>query len=434
LLPEIENSKIIVDKIERYEKAFGYEHKFVIIFGCTLYANDIISALRKIGKEPDAFIDNDKQKEGSLCSGIRVYNPNYIKELSGYELLVIIASPTYAREMEGQMKVMGLKDDEIFIIPVVNPELNLEISDNIVKERISRVRRGIERYENIRAVYTTDIMFLFPYPGTGDIYLACGFLDTYIKKNKIEKYVLLLSKNNCKKVAELFGYSNIIVISNNDLKDILLAWQFIGTEKIQIKPALFWGWETKHYYRDYRKHKEMSFADYFKYDVFGLNDNDRFNHPKRKMINNDVGEKLFQEKKLKKGKTVIIAPYAGSFISAITMDEWKNVVKILKRKGYVVCTNCYGSELPIPGTSAIQFSYEEALDVLDYAGGFISVRSGLCDVVSNSKCNFLVIYESSYLASDYEYFSIKKMGLNNNVNEIEYETGDKLYKDVSTFF
>ena len=196
---------------------------------------------------------------------------------------------------------------------------------------------------------------------------------------------------------------------------------------------LFWGWDTKHYYRIYRNHKELSFSDYFKYDVMGLEEETEFRHP---MLHQDEEcvNKIFSQKNLKQGKTIIIAPYAGSFKSALTIKNWEDIATKLKKKGYDVCTNCFGREEPIPGTETIQFSYEQAVDVLNGAGGFIGIRSGLCDVVSNSKCKMLIIYESNYLASDYEYFSLKKMGLNNNVIEIEFETNDKLIREIDTLY
>jgi hypothetical protein len=60
---------------------------------------------------------------------------------------------------------------------------------------------------------------------------------------------------------------------------------------------------------------------------------------------------------------------------------------------------------------------------MDAAGYFIGVRSGLCDVISTSSCKKVILYEKDglfYKASQYEYFSLEKMGLCNDAIEIEY--------------
>ena len=95
---------------------------------------------------------------------------------------------------------------------------------------------------------------------------------------------------------------------------------------------------------------------------------------------------------LKKGRTVILAPYAGSFQSNIPSEAWERLVHSLKSMGYDVCTNCYGEkERPIKNTIPIQFSYEEGIPLIEYAGGFVAVRSGLCDILSQANCSMVIL-------------------------------------------
>ncbi|MBP8968217.1 MAG: hypothetical protein KBG42_02930 [Lachnospiraceae bacterium] len=433
MLPSEENRNIICEAIKEASTNNNLSTKRIIIFGCTLYANDVIDSLVSRGIRPSGFIDNNKTKIGGMCSGLPVYNPGYVKEINSEDLLVIISSPTYSREMEGQLHSFGLSDENILIIPVVDPSINREINEGIINNKLADVYRGIEIYNRLIEKRDSSVVFVFPYPGTGDIYLACGFLHAYIEKHGINNPLLVVSKSNCKRVAELFGYQDISIINEEEMKNLLLAWQFVGTKKINIKPLLFWGWETKHYYRNYQRHKTMSFSDYFKYDVFDLDDGVKFCHP---VHNPDMEyvEKLFEEKQIRKDKTIILAPYAGSFVSAIKLDEWERIAKWLSERDYDVCTNCYGEEEPIKDTKIIQFPYDKAVDVLEYAGGFIGVRSGLCDVISGSDSKMMIIYESNYLASDYEYFSLNKMGLNKNVKEVEYISEEMLMSDLNKYF
>ena len=105
----------------------------------------------------------------------------------------------------------------------------------------------------------------------------------------------------------------------------------------------------------------------------------------------------------------------------MTVDDWKSIADTLKKKGYTVCTNSSGDKEPvIPGTVPVFFAYDRAINFLEYAGGFIAFRSGLCDVVSQARCKMIIFYDNNYNAAKLEFFSPKKMGLRENVEEIEW--------------
>ncbi len=417
MIPTKENTEIIRKTINEFWLLKGFENRRIVIFGCTLYACDIIQCLKEINIEVFAFIDNDNSKVDSFCSGIKVYNPAWVTTVD--RAIVIIASHNYGREMKGQMINLGLKTNQILEIPVKNPLLPQVISDEErFKIKLEDAQRGLQKYKEL-IEEDTDLLIVFPYPGTGDIYLACGFLKLYLSQKTYQNPKLVVSKESCKKVARLFDYTNVSIVSQTDLENVLLIWQLLGSDVIKVKPVLFWGWNTKYYFRDYRKQGKMSFIDYFKYDVFDLNEEDQFEPPIKKNHDNEIA-RLFEKYGLINKKTVIIAPYAGSFVSSIPMNVWEQVAAMLRTKGYKVCTNCYGDEVPIKGTTPFRFDYDIAVNVIEEAGNFIAIRSGLCDIVSSASAKMLIIYESNYPASDIECFGIKKMGLNNTVSEIDY--------------
>ncbi len=60
---------------------------------------------------------------------------------------------------------------------------------------------------------------------------------------------------------------------------------------------------------------------------------------------------------------------------------------------------------------------------LNAAGFFVGVRSGLCDVISTSRCKKIILYEKEgyfYRCSPYDYFSLEKMRLCQDAVEFEY--------------
>lgn len=417
MLPSKKNVSIIHDFVNDKVVSQAGTFQKVIIFGCTLYAHEIIKALTLNHIDVYCFVDNDKTKVGSICDGKEIKAPDILVEEDRDNTVVVIASPTYGREMVAQVRNYGYQDNRIWHIPVINP---IQVSDSLesLEEAFGDIEEGIKVYDELTSD-GTELIILFPYPGTGDIYMACGYLKEYLIKCGKDKIKLVVTKKNCKKVAELFEYKNVVVITEKQKETLLNAWQFLGNENLRVKPVLFWGWHCKNYYRPYRNYQTLSFADFFKYDVFNHSEDVRFMPPVYEKDNLYI-EKLFDQNHLQKGKTVIIAPYAGSFQSSIDIGTWKELIDILYQKGYSVCTNCFGTEMPLPSTLAIQFPYEQVINVIEYAGYFVGVRSGLCDIASNANAKITVIYEEGFLASDYEFFSIKKMGLNDEIHEIIY--------------
>lgn len=249
--------------------------------------------------------------------------------------------------------------------------------------------------------------------------MACSLIESYLQRESIDSYMLAVIGKNCVKVAELFYVKNIKSITKEEMDSLLKAWEFLGTNKMRLKPLLYWGWRTKRYlYAD--NYAQISFNEMFQYDVFEFPE-----LIERKKIDCNNGsryaEQLFKKLSLKKGKTVILAPYAGSFVSEMKIEEWEQLARTLSSLGYSVCTNSCGETEPIiKGTIPIFFPYAEAINVLEYGGGFIALRSGLCDIVSQAKCKMIILYESTFSAARYDFFSLKKMRLSESVHELIY--------------
>lgn len=423
-----ESDRFLISKeIDKAIKNKIFYEKEIIIFGCTLYAKDIRDILWDKGICISAFIDNNKYKAGKKCLGVGVYPPSdYLKPYRA-EVMVIICSKYY-HEMTEQLKELGYSSKNVLNISITENQCMCGDSLKLLEAECKQVKKGFSLYKKLEKKYSKDhTFFACPYPGTGDVYMACSYLKAYLIKENIKDYVMIVVGNSCRRTAELFSIADIELISLSNMKDIIKSWEFLGKQKMKLKPLLYWGWRTKRYlYAD--KHPQITFTDMFLYDVY-----EEENEVKRQLPNRNktsiFARELFEKLGLLKGRTVIIAPYAGSFETSITKEQWKKLSDLLKAKGYTVCTNCYGEkETPISGTNAITFPYDEAINVLEYAGGFIAVRSGLCDIVSSAECKMVVIYENGFNASKYEYFSLKRMGLNMNVVEKIYAAEENILK------
>lgn len=415
-----EDQKIIRDVIAAEAKEGKFAGRKVLIFGCTPYARDIREALWEQGIGLDAILDNNTQKADGTCLGVPVYLPERYFEKDSDAATVILCSK-YHREMAAQLEGLGCGRQSCVDIPVKESRKEEEDSLENLQEKLTQAENGYRFYQKLREGDAADFwLFLCPYPGTGDIYMACMYLDAYLEREGIKDYAVVVTAESCRRTAALFGIEDIRKITQDEMDGMLKAWEFFGTEKMRIKPLLYWGWRTKRYlYAD--EYPQITFNEMFLYDVFDL-----VKGVKRKRLTVDRGscyaQELFAELKLVPHSTVIMAPYAGSFVSEMGMEVWEWIAERLTKAGWTVATNCNGdTEKPVPGTVPVWFPYKEAVQMLEYAGAFIALRSGLCDIISQADCRKVILYESGVNAARYEYFSLNRMGLTSDAVELVYE-------------
>jgi hypothetical protein len=69
----------------------------------------------------------------------------------------------------------------------------------------------------------------------------------------------------------------------------------------------------------------------------------------------------------------------------------------------------------------------EIIPISELAGTVISVRNGLCDLLSTAKSNLIVLYPNKkwFGGSIYQGSSLLKMGISRSAKEIIYKSGAK---------
>jgi len=385
----------------------------IILFGCTMWTKTLVEYLDIHNLPVEAIVDNNQEKTGGKCLGIDIYSPEYLSVQS--EKICVLICSSYWLEMSKQLNEMGyVSNKNYFILPYKDNEAGLSGT-------CCKVLRGYYIYKRLikRLRGRNPCIFICPYGGSGDIYMAGLFFLKYLEKNDVDEYCFVVEGNLARKVAGLFKISNIKVINENEKKALLSAYQFFGKDVVRIKPLLYWGWHAKSYPNPDAK-MDVTFLEVMKYDVY-RHEADVIPAPPVFNDDRDYVEQLLNKNKLSPGRTVILAPYAGSFKSDISPDIWERIAEGLSTGGYSVCTNSAGGHEPaIKGTIPIYFPLEHAVPVLDYAGGFIGIRSGFCDLTSSCSCKYVVLYERALNAVKYNYFSFTKMGLNNNAREFVY--------------
>ena len=418
------------ERILRQRYSLGrMKDREIYLFGVSDNSRQIIRILRDLGVEPKNVIDNDKKKQGSYCSRLKVISLKDVKNPTGKNKLYILYTTYYWREIVLQLLEQGISQDNIW---TMNRKTGLLLSlIGAFKGRQYR-NRLVEEYGNKR-------IFLCPYTGTGDIYLIGTFWDEYIRRNHIDDYIFVVITGACKKVASLFDIRNVVLTKKKEYGEYLIYYYLYDRRRGDITILNdCWGLMHTNQVEWFRGYKGLFFTQLFKKYVFGLPDEVKPEHPKFKDESRQIGE-LFNEYNLKSGKTIVLSPYSNT-LADLPESFWIQLVDALKEREYVVATNCGGkSEPAIKGTIEARFPLDIAPQFISEAGYFIGVRSGFCDVISGSKAKKIILYDKDnrfYMGSAYEYFNLKGMELCDDAVEIEFshENIEKVLKTIIDLF
>lgn len=391
--------------------------KEVYLFGVSDNSRQIIKILRELGIEPKNVIDNDKSKQGSYCSRLKVISPEDI-DIPNSEYKLYIYYSAYWREMQPQLETMGIsRKNSIRLNKLPGTFLGILINAS----------RGRRYYLRVKRKYGDIPVFLCPYTGTGDIYLIGAFWDEYIKRNNIDDYVFVVITGACKKVASLFNIKNVELVKKKKYASWLIDYYMYDSEKGNIKVLNdCWAQVHTNQVEWFRGYKNLYFTQLFKEFVFGLSEDVKPQHPVYKKETERV-DIIFKKYGLINAKTVVLSPYSNT-LSDLPEEFWEGLADALLKRGYCVVTNCGGkSEPSIEGTQGVFFPLDIAPQFVEKAGFFIGIRSGFCDVISGANARKIILYDKGnrfYMGSAFEYFNLKGMELCQDIVEFEYDINE----------
>lgn len=408
-------------KLRKIFKKNFLQGKKIYLFGVSDNTRQVIGILRENGYEPIGVIDNDKNKIGSYCAGLKVHATT---DITVSEDIICLIYSFYHQEMKRQLQALGWTERQVS---------SLMPKDLSIPEIIVDTMRGKIIHDQLIRKYGDITIFLCPYTGTGDIYLIGTFWDEYIKNEGIEDYIFVVISGACKKVAQIFDIKNIVCLKNQKDGEWLIRYYSLCPDKVRLKLLNdAWAQINDNLTEWFRGYKGWYFTELFRKFVFDLPDTSRPRHPVFRDESSQL-EILFRENGLVENKTVILSPYSNT-LADLPDEFWIKITKFLLDKGYKVCTNSSGEQEPaIAGSIPIFFPLNIAPQFMDKAGIFIGVRSGLCDVISGSKAKKIILYDAEnrfYNSSAYEYFSLIRMGLCDDAIEIEY-SHDNLEEAIS---
>lgn len=422
-----EQQKQLEDNISLCVKNRTLENKKIYVFGSNEPAERIIDALEVSGYPVESMLDNNEKKKVFSYKGIGVTLPQ--ESLLPYmeDAFILIASKYY-NEMLLQLKGMGYREDQVLEAVHMETGSRFSVTPETFEEEFKLVEKGTEVLSKIKEEYGADVeVCIFPWQAIGDIYMASRYLKAYLLKKeqmmgKPVHYIITVMGSLRKKVAGICGYERIHVLTGEESYALCRAVTFLGNKETNARVLQHRFVYTNRIWH-LGNYKGVTFDDHFRYSIFGLDGDCEVVVPKQRE-DEKIVEEFFAEHGLRKGKTVIVAPYANT-IANPSKEFWKSLVCELQKRGYTVCTNSSGdeSEPAVEGTKAVLFPFDITLRAIEYGGAFIGLRSGLCDFIASAKGRKVILYPDRIYAQGpvIDFYSLKRMGLAEDAEEFVYQ-------------
>lgn len=283
---------------------------------------------------------------------------------------------------------------------------------------LRHVAKGWKVYKKITGTFDNGKQLMIcPFNGTGDSYI----IGNYLKYKGYEnKYNLTVPREINKKILAMFGVKNVVVLKEKENANLQMFQSIMQLKSIKIL----------HFDSNYEKgnikynlaaFKQINFADFYDYMVFG--EKKPVPYQKIKPSTKIHNFAAFAKGSIQ-GRTVLLAPYSDS-IDSLPIEDWEYIAAQLKKKGFSVFTNCGSKdEKPIKGSKAIRIPLDQIAVFVEWFGYFISVRSGLCDIVCRADCRKIIFYPK-YIRYNYgkyiNFFTLNLPERGSLAEEYEYK-------------
>ena len=369
--------------LERMATCSELENKYIFLFGHSEASERMQDFLKKRGFRVAGILDNNKNKQGRKLNGLDIMPPAKVMSYDQDKCLVLIASRAY-EAMKENLADLGYQGRVIRTVDY-NTFVEYSLSEDTVKRKYARVQRGISVLKDVKQKAQTEILIVCPYNALGDVYYAMAYLPYYLKDKNIKSYTVAVTGETCKIIAKLFTDMYVLTLDRNSMDELVQAVLYTEDKAVLIA----------HHDRPYTNDMtrfidigKLTLQDLYCCGVYGLQKGTRPFSP--------VRQKEYTRKELlKKGKTVIISPYAKSVVG-IPEAFWKRVVGQYLESDFAVYTNVVGGEKPLQNTDPIEIPIDEIISAVEYAGHFAGIRSGLCDVIQSADCEKTVVFSNVF--------------------------------------
>ena len=351
----------------------------IYLFGHCNTTEHVADLIIDRGYTITGILDNNKQKYGLKYHNVKVMSPSVMSEEDSNQSIVLIAVRFYSA-MKRQLREIGY-DGEVLKLIEYESFSEYSLDENTIARRVERAERGRNHLLKMRDGEEDYLTVYCPFTSLGDVFYAMAYLPHYLRKQEYNGCKVLVLSTACANIVGMFGFENICIIPRVDMEEMISASLYYNM------PNFIVAHNDKPYFVYLSKAvnvKKISFDKLYCSGVYNLPVDTKPCEPT--FIKKYSGQQV-----IVKGKTVILSPYANS-VPRIDDSIWRKIVDKYNGMGYLCYTNVIGTEKELPGTKAISPKVDEMQDVVERAGHFIGIRSGLCDVIRFANCHKVSLY------------------------------------------
>ncbi len=395
----------------------------IFLFGHCSATLELVDLLEEKGLSVSAILDNSIDKQGLYYKDVEVVPPERIRNLSGpsseNSSIVLVTSRFYA-SMHKQLRNLGYNGPVRKLIDY-NTYADYSLTEETIKRMTAREKHGEDLISDLVHKYGSVFKVFCPFNALGDIYIMMSYWNSFAKTRGINNPVFCVSGRVLVDIIHMFGDYPVEVYEQKDLDAMIQAAIYT-----QDKDAFIAHQDRPYVINLHRALyiKKIPLEKIYCCGVFGLPVDTVPEVPQ-------YGKNVYCDlDRIVEGKTVVFSPYAKS---VTTLDEkiWKDAVTYYTEKGYICFTNVVGDELALEGTEALNVSLPEITSVLEKAGTFIGIRSGLCDVVRNANCKKIALYpDYNYCDTKWKAIDIYSIDGFENIALEDGDTWEKILKKM----
>ncbi|MDE7477670.1 MAG: hypothetical protein K2M91_06940 [Lachnospiraceae bacterium] len=369
--------------LEKMLQTCVLEGKKVYLFGHCNATETLIDILLEKGIMVSAILDNNQRKHGKTYRNIVIEMPRAILSETEGNTVVCIAARAY-EAMAGQLRSLGYTG-QIHKMVEYDSFAEYSLSVDTRKRKYERLERGLVMYKELAERFADYMKVFCPFEALGDICFCMSYLPHFLSAHGIGCCVLSVIGQACAQVVGLFGDYTVEILSQREMDEIIQAVIYTNDKNSFIA----------HQDRPYvvNLHKALyikciPLEQIYCCGVYGL-------PMDTKPVKPVIWSSYPDLNHIRKGKAVIFSPYAKS-VTMLPEKIWDDIVSYFLAKGYQCFTNVAGDEIPLAGTEGISPQIDELKSVVEQAGTFVGIRSGLCDVIRYAECDKTALYPDYY--------------------------------------
>lgn len=384
----------MVENINKIDEEMDLTSKKIFLFGHCNATLELVDFLDSKGiKVVTAILDNSDAKQSLEYKGAVVIYPRNIVECAGdnpkTDSIVLITSRFYASMLQ-QLRELGYEGPVRKVIDY-NTYAEYSLTEETIARMKIRERHGNDMLQELSKKYEGYFKVFCPFNALGDIYFMISYWEAFAKQRGIEKTVFCVPGRALVDVIHMFGDYPVKVYEQKELDAMTQSAIYTQDENSFIAH------QDRPYVVNLGKAlyiKKIPLEQIYCCGVYGLPVGTVPDKPQKDLpVYKDVDT-------IPEGRSVIFSPYAKS-VTALDPKVWSDAVNYYTNAGYKCYTNVVGDEKPLDGTEAISPALLEMRSVVERAGTFVGIRSGLCDILREAKAKKIALYP------DYNYCDTK---------------------------